>query len=189
MSETDFNFYLKKGIDALKIFYEKRIDSFRVSQIAEYSFRGENVFVNDARLTGMIDLIDIDRQNKTIVITDYKTGKAASSWSGHGDQEKIKLLKYRRQLLFYKLLVENSREFRNYTVEKGILEFVEPVGGEITRLELDYDPAEEAQFVKLIGAVWQRIITLDLPDMTTFSGDTHGIMDFEQFLLGDAPRQ
>ena len=189
LSETDFNFYLKKGIDALKIFYEKRIDSFRVSQIAEYSFRGENVFVNDARLTGMIDLIDIDRQNKTIVITDYKTGKAASSWSGHGDQEKIKLLKYRRQLLFYKLLVENSREFRNYTVEKGILEFVEPVGGEITRLELDYDPAEEAQFVKLIGAVWQRIITLDLPDMTTFSGDMHGIMDFEQFLLGDAPRQ
>ena len=92
-------------------------------------------------------------------------------------------------MLFYKLLVENSREFRNYTVEKGILEFVEPVGGEITRLELDYDPAEEAQFVKLIGAVWQRIITLDLPDMTTFSGDMHGIMDFEQFLLGDAPRQ
>ena len=84
--------------------------------------------------------------------------------------------------MFYKLLVERSSQFKNYTVERGVLEFVEPIDGEIRRLELDYSEADMDDFVNIIHAVWRFIMTLDLPDISQFSVDYKGILEFEDFL-------
>ena len=185
LSDRDFEFYLQKGVDDLKVFYAERIQTFQPTQIVEHDFYSDNIMIGQARLTGKIDLIDIDKAQKTIIVTDYKTGKAPQSWQGRTDYEKIKLHNYRQQLMFYKLLIERSPRFKGYTVTGGILEFVEPVDGAIRRLEMTYDPAEEAEFTKLIEAIWPRIIALDLPDTAAFSSDVRGIMDFEQFLLNN----
>ena len=186
LSARDFDFYQKKGIDILTNFYEKRIKNFHIVQRSEYNFLNENITINDVRLTGMIDLISVDKENKTVTLTDYKTGKPAISWQGKSDYEKIKLHKYRQQLLFYKLLIENSREFANYRVEKCIVEFVEPLAsGEISILTMDCDEMnnEMPKFKKLISATWSRILNLDFPDVDEFEKNLRGIIEFEKSLI------
>jgi DNA helicase-2/ATP-dependent DNA helicase PcrA len=183
MTDRDYHFYHQRGIDSLGVFYEQRAASFSPEQIVERNLATENVVVDGVRLSGLIDLIDIDKSNKTLTVTDYKTGKAAKSWHGKTDYENIKLHKSRQQLLFYKLLLENSREFAGYTVERGILEFVEPQDGQIVRLEMTYDREGLAKFQRLIKSVWTRIMNLDLPDADDFSPDFAGILQFEDFLV------
>ncbi|MDR0957581.1 MAG: ATP-dependent helicase, partial [Candidatus Nomurabacteria bacterium] len=184
MTDRDHDFYHKKGIDALTAFYKNRIDSFNKNQRAEYGFEGENIVIGGAKLTGKLDLIEVDKDRKTVRVTDYKTGKPATSWQGKDDREKIKLRNYRQQLMFYKLLIENSREFSGWTVEQGVLEFVEPLtNGETARLTLDYDAEEMAEFQKLVAAVWNRIKNLDFPDTADFSLDFKGVIEFEKYLL------
>ena len=186
LNERDHDFYLKKGIDTLNVFYETRGQTFTKTQRAEVSFAGENIAVENLRLTGMIDLIDIDAENKTLTLTDYKTGKPAKSWQGKTDYEKVKLHHYRQQLMFYKLLIENSRQFSGYKIAQGIIEFVEPAPSkEIVQLTLNYDDSTEEmkEFEQLIATVWTRIMALNLPDITEFSTDFNGILEFEKFLL------
>ncbi len=84
--------------------------------------------------------MDIDHKARTIIVTDYKTGKASHTWNGKTEYEKIKLHHYELQLLFYKLLIENSRQYANYTVTGGVIEFVEPdERGEVVGLSYAYE--------------------------------------------------
>ncbi|MCL2038250.1 ATP-dependent helicase, partial [Candidatus Saccharibacteria bacterium] len=57
LSQRDRDFYLKKGLDALTIFYEQRKQTFAPTQRAEYNFTGENIILEGIRLSGKIDLI------------------------------------------------------------------------------------------------------------------------------------
>lgn len=184
LGETEFAAYLQKGGDALTTFIEAKQHTFKATQKAELNFSHQNVYVGEAHLTGSLDLVDIDE--KTIIVTDYKTGKAARSWTGKTDYEKIKLHKYRQQLMFYNLLVLHSRDFNKYTFEKGVLQFVEPTpGGEIVSLEAQFTSDELRQFSLLLTAVWRRIITFDLPDTSEYEQSYKGILAFEEDLLAD----
>jgi DNA helicase-2/ATP-dependent DNA helicase PcrA len=119
-------------------------------------------------------------------VVDFKTGKPAASWQGKDEYEKIKLHKYRQQLMFYKLLVENSASFsKKLTASNGALEFIEPDenGKLVDGLELAFDSEELANFVKLIGAVWQHINELSFPDTNGYSQNLRGIRQFEQDLI------
>ena len=129
--------------------------------------------------------MEIHEETRTITVIDYKTGKSARSWHGTTDYEKIKLHKYRHQLMMYKLLVENSRNFGGkYTVSRGILEFVEPdEDGSIQLLEATFNHEEMAEFVQLLQAVWRRIIALDLPNISQYSPTYKGMLEFEADLL------
>ena len=111
--------------------------TFTTTQLPELNFSSQEVVLGDARLTGKLDLVDIDGQQKTIFVTDYKTGKPANSWRGHNDTEKIKLHKYRQQLMFYQLLVESSHDYGDFTFTGACLQFVEPdmKTGDILSLE------------------------------------------------------
>jgi len=185
MSDLDFNsrdrdFYTKRGVDALTVFLSERTPTFTPEQKVEQHF---DAVIDGMRLTGLIDLIDVDKKNKILTLTDYKTGKAPRGWRGVGENEKLKLHRYRRQLMFYKLLIENSREFSGWTAEKGILEFVEPLDGQLVKLELEFDREEMIKFVELVKKVWTRIQTLDLPPIDNFTPNLAGILDFEKFLL------
>ncbi|MDR1969817.1 MAG: ATP-dependent helicase [Candidatus Nomurabacteria bacterium] len=181
LSSRDHDFYTKKGIDILTIFMRERAKTFTKEQKAEQHF---DAVIDDVRLNGLIDLIDIDKKNKTLIITDYKTGRAPKNWQGTSEYEKIKLHKYRHQLMFYKLLIENSREFSGWTIEKGVLEFVEPAAdGQLVKLELDFNREEMAEFTELVKKVWARIQALDLPSIDNFTPNLAGMIGFEQFLM------
>ena len=184
LAKKDFENFLCKGSDTLLAYLDKNYDSFKISQQTELNFFNQHSIVGEAHLTGKLDLADIDKINKTIIVTDYKTGKPASSWNGKDDFEKIKLHNYKQQLLFYKLLVENARDYRGYHVEQGIMQFVEPnSAGAILSLDTDFDNAELDRFTKLINAVWNHIIQLNLPDISNYDPSYKGILAFEQDLL------
>ena len=184
LSSGDLATFQQKGSSALQAFMSEYASSFTTTQRAEVNFAGQGVTIGDARLTGAIDLIDVDKAAKQLVVTDYKTGTAARSWAGKADYEKIKLHKYRRQLLFYKLLTEHSREFAGYEMTSGVIQFVEPTrGGNILALDATFTKAEVDEFEKLLCAVWKCIVTLDLPDVSGYSKDYKGMLAFEQDLL------
>jgi hypothetical protein len=86
--------------------------------------------------------------------------------------------------MFYKLLVEQSRDYNQYTVEKGCLQFVEPTPrGEILSLEASCTAEELDAFRQLIKAVWTKIMSLDLPDTSNYEQNYKGMLAFEKDLL------
>lgn len=174
----------RRGSDALTNYFATRYDSFSTTQEAERNFSADNIILGDARITGVIDVLDIDREAKTITVTDYKTGKPVPTWKGRTDYEKIKLHHYKQQLMFYKLLVENSRQFAGYTVTNGCIDFVEPDDrGNLHRLELEFDKTELDNFTQLINAVWKQIQTLNFTLDDEYPASYTGIVQFENNLL------
>lgn len=181
----DFELYLDKGTVALTAFLDAKSSDFHDTELAELDFAHQGVVVGGARLTGKLDVADIDKNSKTIFVTDYKTGKPSHSWKGTSDYEKIKLHKYRQQLMFYQLLVTSSRDYGNFTFTGARLQFVEPdiKTGDILSLEDTFSEEELTEFARLIGVVWQKITTLDLPDISGYSADYKGMVQFEEDLL------
>jgi len=182
LSEEDTLTYSKRGIESLRKFLAHYYSSFATSQKSELSFAGQGVVVGTAKLTGSLDLLDI--QDKTITVTDYKTGKPSRDWKGTGEFEKIKLHKYKQQLLFYQLICENSRDYRKYTFGGAVLQFVEPTpAGAFYALDYTFTDEEKEHFVKLVRAVWHCITTLELPDVSEFEPNYKGVLAFEQWLI------
>ena len=182
LSDADLALYSKRGIEALEAFLGAKYDTFKPSQKPELSFAGQGVVLGQARLTGSLDLVDID--NQTITVTDYKTGKPSTSWTGKSDYEKIKLHKYRQQLMFYELLCANSRDYAKYDFGGAVLQFVEPDSrGDIYQLDDRFSHDELADFQRLIAAVWRCITTLELPDISNYQASYQGMIQFEKDLI------
>jgi DNA helicase-2/ATP-dependent DNA helicase PcrA len=185
LAKQEFNDLLAKGIDTLNNYLSQNSASFTANQLTELSFAGQGSVIDGVRLTGALDLVDIDTVNKTIFVTDYKTGRPSRNWTGRTDYEKVKLHKYRQQLMFYQLLVKHSRDYANYQFAGARLQFVEPEkgSGDILALEDSFSTEELQSFKQLIKVVWNKIITLDLPDVSPYSQDYKGMKQFEQDLL------
>ena len=184
LSDADLALYSKRGIEALEAFLTTKYDTFAPSQKPELSFAGQGVVLGQARLTGSLDLVDID--NQTITVTDYKTGKPSTSWIGKSDYEKVKLHKYRQQLMFYELLCANSRDYAKYDFGGAVLQFVEPDSrGDICQLDDRFSRDELADFQRLIAAVWRCITTLELPDISSYQASYQGMIQFEKDLISN----
>ena len=151
----------KKGEQELRKFLEERGDLIRdIKADSERGFFTETITVGDAILTGKIDRIEIDDEHKTITVADYKTGNPKHKW-GTTDST----FAYKIQLYFYKFLLENSRDYHNYKVTKGRIDYIAPdQDDDIISLELDFDEKESAQIKHLIEVVFKHIKTLDFPD-------------------------
>lgn len=176
--------FTTRGAQALTTFLASDQAVFTRSQKVELSFAGQGVELDGARLSGKLDLVDIDASEKTVRITDYKTGTAALSWTGKADYQKVKLHKYRQQLMFYELLVRHSRSYAGYDLRALELLFVEPTpSGAVRSLRADYTPADLEQFQRLVVAVWRKITTLDLPDTSAYEPSYKGILAFEADLV------
>ncbi len=172
----------KRGIKALGVYYPAKRDSFSAKDKIEFNFREQGVAIGEAQLTGKIDCLS--QSGTEIVVHDFKTGQAIASWEPSDAYEKIKAWKYRLQLAFYKLLVEHSRDFGGTNqVKRGIIEFVEPRRGHLIELMLDIDQAYIERLTKLIEVVYDKIINLDFPDISKYSKDFSGILQFEEDLL------
>ena len=186
LTDKEQALYLQKGSEDLTTFIESGVMPFLPTQKAEVSFGNQDAYCGPAHLTGSLDLIEIDSSTKEIIVTDYKTGHPAQQWSGGSVHEKVKLHKYRQQLIFYKILIENSREFNTYTATAGQLAFIEPTkSGQSVVLSTEFSTEEVERTKLLIGAVWKRIITLDFPDVSGYSEDLAGILQFEQDLIDE----
>ncbi|HKU18063.1 MAG TPA: ATP-dependent DNA helicase [Candidatus Saccharimonadales bacterium] len=146
---------------------------------AEHNFKNEGVFVGEAHLAGKVDRMEINPQDHTITVVDYKTGRGYSRW-----EAVPKLHKYQLQLYCYKLLIEGSHSFKGYTVTAGRLEFVEPDDNNLIHtLELSFKDEELTRTKALLMALWQRVHRLDFPQTQQYSATLAGMRQFEDDLI------
>lgn len=175
----------RRGQEALALYLKARGKALSATDLIERGFNNEGVVINGARLSGKIDKLSF-KDDGTAMVVDFKTGKPAYSWQGRDEYEKRKLHKYRQQLLFYKLLVENSASYyKRLSVTTGALEFIEPddQGKLVDNLEVTFQPEEIDDFTKLIGTVWRHIVELNFPDISQYPKNIRGLTQFEQDLM------
>ena len=188
LREDEENLILK-GKESINIFYNnqkhKILDEAPFSK-TEVDFRNQGVEVSKAILTGKIDRI-IDTEG-SIKVIDLKSGKELSSFeykkSKEDDYENIKKHNYKQQLMMYKLLLENSRDYSSKKVEKGSLVFVDSINTSELILNFDSVSAEEIKdFKKLVQVVYTKIMNLDFPDISKYEKNINGIIQFEKDLI------
>lgn len=166
-----------RGENALEAFLSAQ--TFTPGNRPEYNFRDEGVVIGQARMSGKIDLLEIDHERKCITVVDYKTGALGSN--------PAKRHRYELQLYCYKLLLQHSHTFKDYTVEQGCLVFVEPNGdGKIHRHTMVFKDDELARVAKLVTAMWRHVTALDMPDTSKYSATFAAIKQFESDLIAGA---
>lgn len=169
----------ERGEKALTVFLSQRKDTFRVGDKAEENFVNDGVFIKNAHIDGKIDKLEIHKNTKEITVVDYKTGKPYQKWSSDA-----KLHRYKQQLHFYKILVENSTKYRGFTVTKGRIEFLEPdEHGATFHLDLNFDEKIIERTRQLTVTIWELIQALHFPDTSGYEKTLKGIMRFEDSLL------
>jgi DNA helicase II / ATP-dependent DNA helicase PcrA len=182
MSRTDKAIFIDQGKRQLEFYFNHK--QFEPKVKVEVDFAHQGVIVGDARLKGQIDKIIFDPAgvSKDVTVVDYKTGKAKPKWQGSD----VQTLLYRQQLGFYKLLIENSRDYREYTVNRGELEFIESGRSgydTIHSLVLDINSVEMETLTELIQVVWHKILNLDFPDISRYTLDYAGTEEFISDLI------
>lgn len=149
---------------------------------AEVNLSAEHLAYDGVPLTGKIDHLEIDPQNKTIEVYDFKTGNYHDSkWQSHPT-----LYKYALQLGFYKLLLNLSSIYRNYRVTKGHILFVSPDQEDYVYDKVyDYNEVDEAELKKLIKVIYQQIVSLDFIDnaeINIAADKKHTLKDVKAFV-------
>jgi DNA helicase-2/ATP-dependent DNA helicase PcrA len=173
---------LVKGKKHLTLFYHQKIPEFNLNCEVEKDFVNQGAVIGGSLLTGKIDRLE-RLENKQLRAIDYKTGKAFLNWKGKDKNSKIKLWKYEIQLLFYKILVENSSQYQNHKLNEAQIEFIENVDQKIITLPKHFNKEELERLEKLIQIVYQKIQNLDFPNTSNYSEDLKGIKQFEEDLL------
>ncbi len=172
---------LEKGPDCLK----KALKQFRPileTGRAEVDLGSQHLSVNDVPVTGVIDHMVIDDKNKTIEVYDFKTRKVDNK----GWDSTPALFKYKLQLLFYKMLIKASPEYKSYKVTRGHILFVVPdIDGEVYDKVYDYDDKDEELFLNLLKVVYKKITTLEFlddPEIFIEANKLRKVKDIQEFI-------
>ena len=130
--------------------------------------------MGDVEMTGKLDRIEIDHINKTITVVDFKTGRTKEKWNDSDSSS----FGYKLQLYFYKFLIEQSQEFKNYKVNTGRIEFI-PTNerGDNVALTLEFNDKDNQKFKKLFTSIFHHVKELNLPDTSKFNS-TKAFVDF-----------
>ena len=162
---------------------------------AEVDFSNELLEFDGIPLTGKIDHLNIDEKNKVIDLYDFKTSSISDkdSW-----QTKESLYIYQFQLLFYRLLLQKSKKYKNYTIRSMNLLFTTPnrlenteyPEGKIHHLELTEEDITKnsVNFEDLLRAVYQQIKNLVFLDSTSslidyYNNDDAKLQDIKNFCI------
>lgn len=168
LTPNDELLQLEKGQQILGLYYDYYQQSFIPALFTEYFFGYgySKTYLYDIPLSGKVDRIDlIDREQKTVKIVDYKTGKPKSRNFIEGKTQNSDG-NYKRQLIFYKLLSQLDHNFP-LQVAEAELNFVEPDSYGKFKKESFIISEEEIDELKiLIREVMKRIRNLEFPCTT-----------------------
>jgi DNA helicase-2/ATP-dependent DNA helicase PcrA len=174
---------IRRGEEVLAAYMKARKGFYLLEDESQVDFRNEGVVIEGAPLSGKIDFLRTQKDGFDVV--DFKTGKTSEAWEATGMDvhEKVKLHKYKQQLLFYRLLLNKSARHA-IPVKHLALEFVESaLDGKV--VQLAYTPSDEEleRLSRLIGVVYKKIMALDFPDVAHYEQNVKGIIAFEEDLL------
>ena len=186
MGEQDYKKYLEEGSRAWKVYIEKASHRFDPSHWIETDFKTQNVVIEGVQITGKIDKILPNEEDRLLEVYDFKTGKPQRNWEVKDETKKIQFHNYKRQLIFYKLLVEGSRDFHKYRVNNGYLEFLNPTSNEeMVVLPYTITAEDTERLKKLILAVYNKIQALDFLDVNKYEPTLEGMLQFEDDLISN----
>ena len=149
---------------------------------SEVNFSADKIVVDGVPVTGKVDHMLIDDKNKIIEVFDFKTGKYhKGSWKSQPN-----LYQYMLQLQFYKMLINNSRLYKDYEVTCGHILFVSPdKDGEVHEKAYQFNEEDEADFLQLLKSVYKLIFSLDFmsnPDIFIEPNDKYTLVDMKKFI-------
>ena len=123
MTEVDVVESSIKGRASLRGWYEKYSSSWNLNTLAEFNIKGI-VLSLDIRITGKLDKIELTG-GKGVTVIDYKTSKPKTRGDIEGTTQSS-TGDIKRQLVFYKLLLNNFDEGKKFKMESGEIDFIEP---------------------------------------------------------------
>src|SRR3989344_3814471 len=159
MSEKDFQEVYSRGSKAIIGYVKNYNNTFSSSVLTEHNFKKYHVMIGNVPITGKLDKIEIiDEDKKLVNVVDYKTGNS--------DQWNTKLKKdgnYVRQIIFYKLLCDNAKQF-GYTMQSGEIDFVEESKKGFIKKKVEITEADTKNLSEKIQIVWKEIQELKFMD-------------------------
>ena len=165
LSGRDFEDAKKKGVAALEGYYDTYHQTWRGNVLTEYAV-SDVMMAPEIRLTGKIDKMEFIDAGKKVNVVDYKTGKpksrnqiegkARESEDGEGDEMQYEGGGIKRQLVFYKILLDRQGK---YDMVSADVDFIEPMpSGKYKKEMFEVTPEEVAALEKEIVRVGTEII-------------------------------
>jgi len=162
MQEKEYQEALIKGKKVLSGYYEKYHEEWKNNVLSEFNIRGVELAKN-IMINGKIDKIEIIDSSNNVNVIDYKTGKPKTrndiegkTKSGNGD--------YKRQLVFYNLLLNNYQNHK-FKMVSGEIDFIEPdAKGNYKKEKFEIDEKDVVKLKEQISSVAKEIINLDFWD-------------------------
>ena len=153
---------ITRGTKALSGYYDTYKKDFSGKVLNELSIR--DVVLSGIRLTGKLDKVELGENNEVNVV-DYKTGRVRSRNEIEG-KTKNATGDYKRQLVFYKLLLDSHKKGR-YVMTSGELDFVEPSSrGKYKKEKFLISNKDVEELKKVILRVTEEIIGLKFYNKT-----------------------
>ncbi len=162
LSDKIYHERLELGKRQLPLYFEQRQTSW-TKEIEEDEVLTEKALKNTAfkhiPLTGTIDklLITSNLGVKSIHIIDYKTGKLKEDRLKPPTNAKPEGGIYWRQLVFYKILVEQSKLYP-YPIRSASIDYLTPdTNGKFPQKTIEFTPDDNAHVEQLIEQVYSNI--------------------------------
>jgi len=163
ITENEVLRFKKRGIEALKGFYAERLQNINKDAETEIDIKG--IRINETLIiNGKIDMIEFLGTSGFCNVTDFKTGHIKSRNEIEG-KTKTSDGNYKRQLVFYKILLD---KYKNgfYKMENGIIEFVEPNDRKkYVREIFKIEKKEEDELLKMVIKTGDEIVSLAFWDL------------------------
>lgn len=174
----EFERLIEKWEKSLEGYYNLYASNLEEAIALEYDLRWKNIIRQDIPLTWKIDKIELSKTKdnsdnieinwqqalfkENVSIIDYKTWKTKSIWEikwlDRFWNKKEKSWEHFRQLMFYKLLLENDRDFiSKYSIWELVIDFVEWKDWKYKKIEVDFEEDEYEEFKKELKESWQKI--------------------------------
>ena len=143
-----------RGERALGKYYDYYFEQLTRECLVEHDFRPYRAEWKGIPITGKVDRIEV-LDNQEVRVVDYKTGQSENKYRELGPEGD-----YFRQLVFYKILAENSQGFP-YRVKSGVIDFVEPDKSD-RFVKREYEISDEAvtKMEEVIKDTWGKITSL-----------------------------
>lgn len=155
-TKRQFEEQLYYGEQILPAYYDARIASWRsLKEKPHVEFRIKDAVYAGVPISGMIDKIELHPHS--IRVVDYKTGKYASNKLKPPADELDPGSEYWRQIVFYKLLLDQIPEYR-HRMQEGVMDFIIPDNsGNFQLSTITVQPEDEASVGRALNHAYERI--------------------------------
>lgn len=156
-NERDIQKLKDQGALIINAYFEKRMAHWDTRRDAEVVVPNI-LFKDDIFINGKIDMIEYNK-DKTVTVYDFKTGKTKSRNEIVGLTKKADK-SYFRQLVFYKLLLDNYKN-KMYHMQHGVIEFVESaIDGSVRQETFEITPHDIEELKQQIVSMKSSLQTL-----------------------------